>query len=70
MSDRLDNFLKELQDEIFEDTLKTYGETAYQWGRNPVHMHAIPNPDAQARITGPCGDTMEIFPIFKGGGSQ
>ena len=61
MSDRLDNFLKELQDEIFEDTLKTYGETAYQRWRNPVHMRAIPNPDAHARITGPCAIRWKSF---------
>lgn len=67
MSDRLDDFLNELQDEIFEDTLRTYGETAYRRWRNPVHMHAIRDPDAHARITGPCGDTMEIFLRFEGG---
>ncbi|MBP6940767.1 MAG: iron-sulfur cluster assembly scaffold protein [Syntrophorhabdaceae bacterium] len=67
MSDNLDNFLKELQDKIFEDTIRDYGQKAFDRWRNPLHMHAMENPDGYARITGPCGDTMEIFLRFEKG---
>ncbi len=67
MSDKLDDFLTNLQDEIFEDTLKIYGEKAYQRWRNPLYMNSMQNPDGYGRVTGPCGDTMEIFLKFKEG---
>lgn len=67
MSDKLDDFLTNLQDEIFEDTLKIYGEKAYQRWHNPLYMNSIQNPDGYGRVTGPCGDTMEIFLKFKEG---
>src|SRR5690606_26679476 len=54
-------------DEIFEDTLKIYGEKAYQRWRNPLYMNSMQNPDGYGRVTGPCGDTMEIFLKFKEG---
>ncbi|HQI95144.1 MAG TPA: iron-sulfur cluster assembly scaffold protein [Syntrophorhabdus sp.] len=67
MSGKLDDFLTNLQNEIFDDTIKTYGETAYERWRNPLYMKSIHNPDGYARVTGPCGDTMEIFLKFNGG---
>lgn len=67
MSDKLDDFLTNLQDEIFEDTLKIYGEKAYQRWRNPLYMNSMQNPDGYGRVTGPCGDTMEIFLKFTEG---
>jgi nitrogen fixation NifU-like protein len=67
MSDRLDDFVNTLQDEIFEDTLKIYGEKAYQRWRNPLYMDSMQDPDGYGRITGPCGDTMEIYLKFKKG---
>jgi nitrogen fixation NifU-like protein len=67
MSDKLDDFLTNLQDEIFQDTRKIYGEKAYQRWRNPLYMNSMQNPDGYGRITGPCGDTMEIYLKFKEG---
>ena len=67
MSDNLDDFLKELQDKIFEDTIKDYGQKAFDRWRNPLHMRPMENPDGYGRITGPCGDTMEIFLRFEKG---
>ena len=67
MSDNLDNFLKELQDKIYDDTIKDYGQKAFERWRNPSYMHAMENPDGYGRITGPCGDTMEIFLRFEKG---
>lgn len=32
-----------------------------EYGENPEHLGRMARPDAYARITGPCGDTDEIF---------
>lgn len=67
MSDKLDDFLNDLQETIFEDTLKVYGKTVYERWRNPVYNNRMEDPDGYGRITGPCGDTMEIFLKFEKG---
>jgi len=67
MSDKLDNFLKELQDQIYDETLRDYGKKAFDRWLDPVHMHSMENPDAHGRIKGSCGDTMEIFLRFEKG---
>ena len=67
MPGELDDFLKELQDNIYEETLRDYGQKAFERWLNPLYMHTMENPDAQGRITGSCGDTMEIFLKFMDG---
>ncbi len=67
MSDTLDNFLQELQDEIYDDTIKAYGQKAFDRWRNPLYMRSMEKPDGYGRITGSCGDTMEIFLRFEKG---
>jgi len=67
MSDKLDSFLKELQDQIYDETLRNYGKKAFDRWRDPVHMRSMENPDAHGRIKGSCGDTMEIFLRFEKG---
>jgi nitrogen fixation protein NifU and related proteins len=44
-----------------EKTEAVYSKTAIDHMRNPRNAGLITNPDGQARITGPCGDTMEIW---------
>ncbi|OQY60364.1 MAG: iron-sulfur cluster assembly scaffold protein [Desulfobacteraceae bacterium 4572_88] len=65
MSDNLDNFVQNLQEEIFEETKKDFGEIAYQRWRNPLYMGAMENPDAHAKVRGNCGDSIEIFLRFE-----
>jgi nitrogen fixation NifU-like protein len=67
MSAKLDDFLNELQDKINDDTIKDFGQKAFERWRNPPYMHAMETPDGHARITGPCGDTTEIFLRFEKG---
>jgi nitrogen fixation NifU-like protein len=67
MTDKLDNFVRELQDKIYDDTLRDYGQEAFERWLNPSYMHEMENCDARGRITGPCGDTMEIFLRFHDG---
>ncbi len=67
MPDRLDDFVKELQDKIYDDTLRDYGEKAFERWLDPKYMYAMDDADTHGRITGSCGDTMEIFLKFEGG---
>ncbi len=67
MSEKLDDFLNDLQDTINKETIRDFGEKAFERWRNPRYMRAMKGPDGHARITGPCGDTMEIFLKFEKG---
>jgi nitrogen fixation protein NifU and related proteins len=63
MVEKLNDDVKNLQKEIL---LKNdgYGVAAFDRMLNPLYRGAFPNPDGYARVTGPCGDTMEIFLRF------
>jgi nitrogen fixation NifU-like protein len=65
MSDSLDDFVQDLQKQIFEETKAAYGEIVYQRWRNPLYMEKMENSDAHAQVKGECGDTVEIFLKFK-----
>lgn len=67
MNETLDDFAKNLQEQIFEDTRNAYGEKAYHRWLNPVYMGSINDPDGYARVTGKCGDTMEMYLKFENG---
>jgi nitrogen fixation protein NifU and related proteins len=41
-----------------------YGMAAFDRMLNPLYRGAFSNSDGYARVTGPCGDTMEIFLKF------
>ncbi len=61
MGKELDDFVEELQQQIFDETKEAYGETVFNRWMNPLYMGKIENPDGYARVTGSCGDTMELF---------
>ena len=67
MSKDFDDFVEGLQDQIFQETRAVYGDIAFQRWLNPLYMGRIENPDGYGRITGSCGDTMEIFLKFDNG---
>ena len=67
MGDKLDDFVKGLQDQIFEETREAYGELGFQRWRHPLYRGAMENADGHGRLTGTCGDTMQIFLKFKNG---
>ena len=64
MSETVDDFVQDLQKQIFEETKEAYGEKAFHRWLDPVHMGEIGEPDGHACLTGACGDTMEIFLKF------
>jgi len=65
MSDPLDDFVVHLQDQIFEETREAYGELGFQRWRNPLYRGAMPDADGHGRVTGRCGDTIELFLKFE-----
>jgi nitrogen fixation NifU-like protein len=65
MKDKLDVFLEQLQERINEETRAAYGQKGFERWLNPLYRGVLENPDGYARITGSCGDTMEIFLRFE-----
>jgi nitrogen fixation NifU-like protein len=65
MSDSLDDFVARLQDQIFEETREAYGELGFQRWRNPLYRGVMLDAGGHGRITGRCGDTIELFLKFE-----
>ncbi len=61
MSPSFDEFAAKLQEEINQDIIQTYGEKVYERWRNPRFAGCMESPTGYGRVTGSCGDTMEIF---------
>jgi nitrogen fixation NifU-like protein len=61
MSENFDEFVEDLQNQIFEETRAAYGDIAFQRWLKPLYMGSLNNPDGYGRVTGSCGDTMQIF---------
>jgi len=66
MNDRIDDFIDNLQEQIFEETREAYGEAGFDRWRNPRYRGPLEGADASARVTGSCGDSMEIYLKFEG----
>jgi len=64
MTDKLDEFVQNLQQQIFDETREAFGEAGFQRWRNPLYRGPLADADSHARITGECGDTMEMFLKF------
>jgi len=62
---KLDSFLDDLQEEIFDEARGALGEKGFDRWRNPRFAGKMENPDGHGRVLGTCGDTMEIFFKFK-----
>lgn len=51
----------ELQNQIMVEMRQTYTETVIDHAMNPRNVGSIPGAGGFATVTGPCGDTMEIW---------
>jgi nitrogen fixation NifU-like protein len=51
----------ELEEYVTDEMRSTYTDTVIDHAMNPRNAGSIPNADGFARVTGPCGDTMEIW---------
>jgi nitrogen fixation NifU-like protein len=60
MAQEFDDSFKELEQSIMEDMKKVYSEKTIDHFLNPRNLGEISAPDGFGRVTGPCGDTMEI----------
>lgn len=65
--DKLDKFLDQLQEDIFDEAKSALGERGFERWRNPKYNGRMKHPDGWARVKGECGDTMEIYLQFKDG---
>ena len=60
MAKEFDDPFKELEQSVMEDMKRVYSEKTIDHFLKPRNLGEIPAPDGLGRITGPCGDTMEI----------
>lgn len=65
MADKLDAFLDQLQNDIFDEAKDALGEKGFERWRTPRYTGRMQNPDGWSKVTGECGDTMEIYLKFK-----
>ncbi len=61
MTNKMDTFLDNLQDQVFEEARDALGEKGFNRWRNPKFQGKMENPDAHGSVTGICGDTMDFF---------
>jgi len=61
MAQEFDDSFKELEQSIMGEMKKVYSEKTIDHFLNPRNLGEISTPDGFGRVTGPCGDTMEIY---------
>ena len=61
MSFDVDRFARELQKEIMQEVRKKYSATVIHHWMNPMNFKRTEKSGGYGRVTGFCGDTMEIF---------
>ena len=61
MAQEFDDSFKELEQSVMEDMKRIYSEKTIDHFLNPRNLGKIPTPDGFGSVTGPCGDTMEIY---------
>jgi nitrogen fixation NifU-like protein len=57
MTDEFD----EIQSQVMAEMKQTYTETVIDHAMSPRNVGTLPNADGFGSVTGPCGDTMEIW---------
>jgi nitrogen fixation NifU-like protein len=62
MASELDKIAEELEQEVWAG----YTEVVIDHAQNPRNVGSIPHADGVAMVTGPCGDTMEIWLRVRG----
>ncbi len=63
-----DESFKELEQSVVEDMRRVYSEKVIDHFLNPRNLGRIQAADGFGRLTGPCGDTMEIYLMIKDSG--
>jgi nitrogen fixation NifU-like protein len=65
MTDSLDDFIRDLQNQIHEEMREAYGQVAFERWLRPQYMGVMDHPDGYGHVAGSCGDRMEIFLRFE-----
>ena len=60
MTEEFDDLINELEAAIQKEEKELYSERTLEEAYNPKNVGVLEDPDGYARITGPCGDTMQI----------
>ena len=60
MSIDIDELAKRLETQVLEDAKEVFSETVIEYAYNPRNMGEISDADGVGRITGTCGDTVQI----------
>jgi len=68
MAADFDESFKELEQSVMEDMSRIYSEKTIDHFFNPRNLGRIQAADGFGRVTGSCGDTMEIYLMIKNGG--
>jgi nitrogen fixation NifU-like protein len=63
----LDRVVADLQRQISEQEEALYSARVLEEARHPSNLGMMLDPDGHAALSGPCGDTMEIFLRIAGG---
>ena len=61
MAKEFDDPFKELEQSVMEDMKRVYSEKTIDHFLSPRNLGEIPAHAGFGRVTGPCGDTMEIY---------
>jgi nitrogen fixation NifU-like protein len=61
----LDAFVREIREEILEETRSAYGDEAFERWETRRFMGPMENPDGCATIRGGCGDSMSVYLQFE-----
>jgi nitrogen fixation NifU-like protein len=61
MAEEFNDPFKELEQSVIEDMKRVYSEKTIDHFLKPRNLGEIPAPDGFGRVTGSCGDTMEIY---------
>ncbi len=65
MTRDLDAHLDELQEKIYEQTLAAFGPEVYKRWKDPKYMGRMENCHSMSRLTGSCGDSVEVYLRFE-----
>ena len=68
MSDDFDKAIEELQASIIADARKVYSEQVIERWLNPRYMGEMDSPQGYGKVTGPCGDTIQLYLRVENGG--
>jgi nitrogen fixation NifU-like protein len=67
MAQEFDDSVKGLEQSVMEDMRKVYSEKTIDHFLNPRNLGEMPAHDGLGKLTGPCGDTMQIYLKVKDG---